>query len=308
MGGAPVSGFTNRQVYNSVLPVNYVFSPDYHKLQDIYTKNGTDNKITSDPMYNPGWTLGGITGSESDITIVTRNPNEPSPMGIAICTSAMASFEDLVLVGYSYSGVLQKTGLTAPESFFIVGWNMGPGYSFQWAPCKYTDRSVVATPVITMSDDGKFSITCATPGATILWRPAKITGGSAFDAAKQPWIVYNPAEDILPLQPGVTVQAAAYKAGMWDSQVAGGVCEYKLATPSISIGTAPGSKFVILESDHEDLIHGVTLKFTVNGGSVHTFDSQSPVEVESGDNIIAWTAAPSASDFSDSNNATHTVT
>lgn len=308
--GAPVRGFTNRQIYNTFGAKTDLNSLAYKALQNIFTKNGTDNKITSSPQYYERWQMVTTGPSDTVVTIVTNNPNEPSPMGIALCESPTANFNDIVVKGYSYSGVLQVTGLTSSQTYFLAVWNAGVGATVQWDYGTYSSKSRVSTPSITISDDGKFSITCATSGADIYWRPSKINGLGVSSFADQSWVLYDPSEDMLPLAPGVTIQAAAAKDGMWDSYVAGDTTEFKLENPEITIGTAPGSKFIELDGGSmEDLIHGLKLKFIVNSGSDQTYQPSvdGPYEVESGDVVEAWAEGPSGSDWTDSDISSHTV-
>lgn len=305
MGGAPVSGFTNRQIYNTF----GASGPSINEIEyfnDIYTKNQTDLKVNDSELYYPKWSLVAPYPGDQYITIVTRNPNESSPMGIMIGTSDQASFSDFIIKGYSYSGVLQIPVSEITNYFFVV-WNTGFGSSFQVEYTNYTSLQTTATPVITPTPDGKFSISCSTPGSTIYWRNSSRDNVLPTSHLSNDWVEYDPNSPILPLNIDSKIQAVAYKNGMWLSQVTSDVeIGYTFEKPTITVHDAPGSKYITIDSYEANYIHGLQFKFKINNGSTITYDPISQYQVNTNDIVTAW-ATKSGSNYTDSDTVTITI-
>lgn len=304
MGGAPVSGFTNRQIYNTfgASPSN---GPIERELfSDIYTKNQTDFTVDQSTLYYPQWTLAANPLGEEYITIVTRNPNESSPVCCMIGTSDRAAFSDFVVKAYSYSGVLQFQP-DEVRNYFVSCWNMGWGGACQIENVPYTALSTVATPVITDLNNGKFNISCSTPGAEIYWRNSSLDSTNISTFGNYDWIEYVP-NTILPLAAGANIQAIAYKSGMWLSHVANSTIHYTLKQPTIVLQTAPGSKYVTFSSIESNYIHGLIIKYKINNGPTVNYMNGTPVNVNTNDVVTAWTTKTDPS-YVDSNLSTLVV-
>lgn len=305
MGGAPVSGFTNRQIYNTF----GASGPLIHEMEhfnDIYTKNQTDFKVDQSELYYPKWGLSAPSPGDQYMTIVTRNPNESSPMGIMVGTSDQASFNDFIIKGYSYSGVLQIP-ISEITNYFFVVWNTGFGSLVQVEFTNYTSVQTTATPVITPTSDGKFSITCSTLGSTIYWRNSSRDNVLQTSYLADDWVEYDPNSPILPLNIDSKIQAVAYKNGMWMSQVTSNVeLGYTFKKPTITVNTAPGSKYITIDSYEATYIHGLQFKFKINNGSTITYDSTSQYQVNTNDIVTAW-ATKTGPNYNDSDIETITV-
>jgi len=305
MGGAPVRGYTSGQIYNTF--GSSTQTSENAVLDSIYRDNGNDLTIDSDDKYNPAWALASLLAGETELTVVAQNPNENFNAGIAICSSSSASFDDLVVHGYSRTGILELTGLSS-GNYFLSFWNCGYGASFQWMVGSYSDYSKVPTPVISTDRYGKFTISCSDSNATIYWRVGKLKDGSggAVSWNTDPlWTEYDSTLPRLPLAPNVVIQAIAVRDGYWDSDIHEQDSEVKLLTPTISLTNTGGNRYATFSTD--DIVNGLQFKYQINVGAIQTWiPSDPPVSVVKPDYIEAWTTK-SGGLYQDSDKASVTV-
>ena len=305
MGGAPVRGYTSREIYNTFGSLTQ--TSENAVLGSIYRDSGNDLTIDSDDKYNPSWEFASLLAGETKLTVVAQNPNENFNAGIAICSSSSASFDDLTVHGYSRTGTLELTGLSS-GTYFLSIWNCGYGASFQWVAGAYSDYSKVPTPVISTDRYGKFTISCSDSNATIYWRVAKLKDGSGGVVSWNPdqlWTEYDSTLPRLPLSPNAVIQAIATRDGYWDSDIHEQDSEVKLLTPTISLTNVGGNRYATFLTN--DIVNGLQFKYQINTGTVYTWISTDPpVSVAKPNYIEVWTTHPNGM-YEDSDRASVTV-
>lgn len=288
MGGAPVSGFTNRQIYNTFGAS--VESSEMEVFGSIYTKNGTDMRIESDPIYNSQWTIYTPAPGETAFTIIADNPGESFKPGLLVMTSVTGSFDDPVIKGYSYSGVLQMTGMSDTETYFIVVWNAVPSITFQILDGTYLSRTKTPTPVISTTNDGKFSISCSDSEADIYWTStgvrSPVDGTMLGLGNRGKWIKYDPTKPILEMHPETVIHAGAVKAGQWVSALTSTETARKIADPEFSQTQNGGVKYMELSCPDSSVIPNIDIVYKIGNGGWHTYSS--PIVVNTNDYITAY--------------------
>lgn len=287
MGGAPVSGFTNRQVYNTFGAS--VQSSEMEKFGSIYTKNGTDMRIESDPIYNSQWTIYSPAEGETSFTILADNPGENFKPGLMVVTSITASFDDCVIKAYSYSGVLQFNNADPNETYFIVVWNAVPSIVFQILDGTYLSKVKTPTPVITTTENGKFSIACPDPAAEIYWTSSAVkdpNNGTLLGlSSRGKWIQYDASKPIIEMPPETIIHAGAVKPNQWVSHLTSSETKRRLANPVFHQTQNGGVKFMELSCPDSPLIPGISILYKIANGSWQSYSY--PFVVQSNDYITA---------------------
>ena len=294
MGGTTARGFTNRET------IYYAFrdqEPSFFTQADVdrFTENGTK----AFPFLQ--WFMVSIYPGETDHWVLAKNRSNPSNLlkvHVFYNTGTMRR-QDNVHVASGSAGVnFSKTAgeanyyvaVEVPAQDTVINFDDGDGTA--------AAASTVANPVFTTRTDGKIEIDCSTTDAEIIFRESTQNKWSAYDDS---YLNFNMA-------PGKIFYAVAGKLGMKSSGQVSYTVGYKLAQPTITVNEYPGAKVLVLESPETAIIHGLDLKYTVNGGSVQTYDpaATTPPEVLTSDVIVAW-ASKTGGSWTNSDTATLTV-